>query len=262
MIDRSRQRGAARPSVPASNLDGLAPGAAMPANRAGAGVATGRAAARRSDRHWCRPGADPLGTDRRTGPSAPPVRASRHRRGAVAAAGADRDALRDGQLPLAAASGLLPLRHNGELLWTVAPRRLAARTLCQLTACYPSTIARLRVASTASLRQFMERHGAAALAELAIFGLQRRCQNLSAAPQPGDRPGQAAAARARRLAGAAAAACCLPMQSAALLSLLLFLSFVGFRLVAAMVLPPPPSRCSAPTSRHWPTYTVIVALVS
>ncbi len=168
--------------------------------------------------------------------------------------------LRDDQLPLAAASGLLPLRHNGELLWTVAPRRLAARTICQLTAAYPATITRLRVASTASLRQFMERHGAAALAELAIFGLQRRCPRLSAAPQADDRPGQALLRRAL----GASLVLLLPLLFAnavgSALSLLLFLSFVGFRLVAAMVAPPPPIPVLRTDPRHWPTYTVIVAL--
>ena len=42
--------------------------------------------------------------------------------------------LRDDQIRHAAELGLIPLRQDGRLIWTLAPRRLAARTLCRLVA--------------------------------------------------------------------------------------------------------------------------------
>ncbi|WP_245407607.1 glycosyltransferase [Rhodopseudomonas faecalis] len=106
----------------------------------------------------------------------------------------------------------------------------------------------------------MLRHGAAPLADLAVFGLQRRFPKLSAAPRQGRHPALALLQRAL----GAALVMLLPLLFAnpvgSALSLLLFLSFVGFRLVAALVTPPAPAPALQAAPRDWPIYTVVVAL--
>jgi cellulose synthase/poly-beta-1,6-N-acetylglucosamine synthase-like glycosyltransferase len=176
------------------------------------------------------------------------------------AAGREATPLHDHQIQFAAAAGLLPLRLNGELLWTVAPRRLAARTICRLTTFYPSTVARLRVASTASLRQFLQRHGATTLAELASYSLHRRFPALSAAPRGGVGRNPATLYRVIGAMLVALAPLLLADVLWSMLSALMFLAFTGVRLAAAVASRPalpPMARCP---DDALPTYTVVAAL--
>src|SRR5882757_9150630 len=63
--------------------------------------------------------------------------------------------LRDRQILQAAELSLIEGRQNGRPIWTLAPRHLAARTLCRLVATYPGLTKQLRLASSARLHQFL-----------------------------------------------------------------------------------------------------------
>src|SRR5712671_4715613 len=63
--------------------------------------------------------------------------------------------LRDREILQAAEFGLIRLLRDGRLVWTLAPRHLAARRLCRLVATYPDLTERLRLASSARLHQFL-----------------------------------------------------------------------------------------------------------
>jgi cellulose synthase/poly-beta-1,6-N-acetylglucosamine synthase-like glycosyltransferase len=90
--------------------------------------------------------------------------------------------LDDGRMIEAPAVGLLPLRADGEFVWVVAPRNLAARTLMRLIAAHPYLARRIRLTSSAQLNQFVARHGSRALGTRAALALRRRWPQLSAAP--------------------------------------------------------------------------------
>jgi cellulose synthase/poly-beta-1,6-N-acetylglucosamine synthase-like glycosyltransferase len=90
--------------------------------------------------------------------------------------------LRDHQIAHAASLGLIPLRQHGRLVWTLAPRHLAARTLCRLAAERPDLTERIRLASTSCLDQFLLHQANGVLGRAAADGLSRRFPQLSAAP--------------------------------------------------------------------------------
>src|SRR3954451_12019650 len=90
--------------------------------------------------------------------------------------------LRDQQILRAAQYGLIQLQREGRLIWTLAPRHLAARGLCRLVAEYPGLTGRLRLASSAYLQQFLLYHTNDVLGRAAVNGLRRRFPRMSAAP--------------------------------------------------------------------------------
>jgi cellulose synthase/poly-beta-1,6-N-acetylglucosamine synthase-like glycosyltransferase len=167
--------------------------------------------------------------------------------------------LRDDQMRFAAASGVMPLRENGELVWTIAPRRLGARGLCQALRDYPWMRGRFRIATGAALQQFLQQAGKG-LALHASDGLQRRFPALAAAPRENERGWRAGL---RRLAGAALLTAALPLICSGAWGIapaLLFLGFVGLRLAASLQ-PPPPAPASQPRKdEDLPIYTAIAAL--
>lgn len=169
--------------------------------------------------------------------------------------------LYDGQIALAAQAGILPLRQDGHLIWVLAPRRLTARTLCQLLAKYPDVRRNARVATSAALQGFLQRHGGPALARLATHGLANRFPALSAAPTERDRP--LWRQRLSRAAGVAALLLLPPLllgHAWGVMLALVFLAFVAFRLVGCIW----PRQTSPQFQRlpdhQLPTYTVIAAL--
>jgi len=169
--------------------------------------------------------------------------------------------LRDHQIPRAAACGLIPLRHNGELVWTLAPRLLASRTLCRLVATYPSLRARTRMTSSAALQQFLTRQGGDALADIATQELKRKSPALSAAPTGRqDGPWRQ---RLKRGAGVAAFLILPPLiapETCGAVLALWFLSFAVFRLIACFW---PRRRCPRRPrlpADQLPVYTVVAAL--
>jgi cellulose synthase/poly-beta-1,6-N-acetylglucosamine synthase-like glycosyltransferase len=166
--------------------------------------------------------------------------------------------LADERLMEAAAAGLLPLMLDGEFVWVIAPRNLAARTLTRLLTLHPKLAPRIRLTSTASLNRFIARHAGQALGARAAQALQRRWPELSAAPR-----------RARlSLGGLLAAAVgtavliAFPTQTIAAIEAMLaagFLAWLALRLVGSLV-EPAPTAPAAVSDRELPVYTIIVAL--
>src|SRR5262249_15627827 len=83
----------------------------------------------------------------------------------------------------AAAAGLLPLRVDGQPVWVIAPRGLAARLGPLRVFRRPELAPRIRLTSTASLNRFIARHAARALATNAAEALRLQEPELSAAPR-------------------------------------------------------------------------------
>ncbi|MDB5565757.1 MAG: glycosyl transferase, family 2 [Tardiphaga sp.] len=169
--------------------------------------------------------------------------------------------LADTQLPFAAASGLLPLRKNGELIWSVAPRGLTARTLCRFAATYRYLTGYLRLTSAPSLQQFLIQQGGSALAHAATRGLHEKHPAMSAAPEAA--AGGLWSGRFKRGCSVTAIVLLPPVLVPDIWSSVLalsFLTFVALRLTGAFwprralrKLPPLPDS-------RLPVYTIIAAL--
>ena len=78
------------------------------------------------------------------------------------------------------ASGIIPVRMDGELIWVVAPWHLSARFLIGTLQRHPDMRSRLRVATMEDLRDFVHREAETAVACLAAFDLRARQPRLSA----------------------------------------------------------------------------------
>jgi Glycosyltransferase like family 2 len=166
--------------------------------------------------------------------------------------------LADERLVEAAAVGLLPLTLDGEFVWVVAPRNLAARTLTRLLALHPTLAPRIRLAPTASLNRFIARHAGQALGAKATDALRRRWPELSAAPR-----------RWRASLGVliAATLCpavlvAFPMPAIAAIEAMLaagFLAWLALRLFGSLI-EPVPARPVGLSDRELPVYSIIVAL--
>ena len=167
--------------------------------------------------------------------------------------------LRDDQIRFAAASGLVPLRQNGELKWALAPRRLAARNLCRLVQAHPSVRPRTRIATSGSLQQFLQQQAGPALAAFAAWGLRRRHPALSAAPA-GNRLWRSRLNRALIVAPFVLLAPVATWGALNALPAMLFLGFVGLRLAASLCAPLAPRRLHRRPDHELPTYSVIAAL--
>ncbi|WP_346295858.1 glycosyltransferase [Rhodopseudomonas sp. P1] len=168
--------------------------------------------------------------------------------------------LEDTQISSATATGIVPLRVDGELIWVVAPRHLASHRLCRLLDDHPDTRSRLRLASTANLETFLARQGERALASIASADLHQRHPMLSAAPR------KAGPVWRQRLKRGACVAVLLalpffpdPDVTTTLLAAW-FIGFAGLRLLACLwprpTLPTPPRKPDA----ELPIYTVVAAL--
>ncbi|ABD86299.1 putative glycosyl transferase [Rhodopseudomonas palustris] len=169
--------------------------------------------------------------------------------------------LADHQIPHAAASGIVPLRHRGRLIWTLAPRQRAARALCQLVADYPEVRPHARLASAETLQRFLLQQGGHALADAATQGLRQRHPELSAAP----RAVKAAIwlQRARRGGGVLALALLPPLIAGDAFSLMLalwFLGFVALRLTGSLWPRRRLPRRSRRPDDQLPVYSVVAAL--
>jgi glycosyltransferase XagB len=181
-------------------------------------------------------------------------------------AGIDRrdSPLLDHQIAHAATFGLIPLRQNGRLIWTLAPRRLTARTLCRLAADRPDLTERVRLASSSRLDQFLLHQANDVLGRAAADGLRRRFPEMSAAPVAIEGP------RWRRHlqcikgpCGIAALMLLPPVFALEAWSGVLaawFLTFIGLRLVGSFVPRPPQRKLQHLPDRQLPVYTVIAAL--
>jgi cellulose synthase/poly-beta-1,6-N-acetylglucosamine synthase-like glycosyltransferase len=172
--------------------------------------------------------------------------------------------LRDREILQAAELGLIRLWRDGRLIWTLAPRHLAARTLCRLIAAYPGLTEWLRLALPARLHQFLLHRTDDALGRAAAHGLRRRFPRMSAAPAIVKGPRWRR--RLQRFKGpfTVAALMLLPpiiaLDAWSVVLALWFLAFIGLRLIGSFV-PRRPERKMRPLpDRQLPVYTVIAAL--
>ncbi len=169
--------------------------------------------------------------------------------------------LTDLQMRLAAEIGLMPLRLDGRLIWTMAPRRLATRALCQFAQRYPWLRPSWRLTSTNSLQQFITQQGGAAMARGATRGLGDLRPDMTAAPA--DDEGRLWWHRMRRAAGVSSVLLLPAFLAGTAWSSMLavwFLAFMGLRLVAGFwPRQPLPEQPRLPDNRL-PMYTIISAL--
>ncbi|MEA2818634.1 MAG: hypothetical protein QOJ86_638 [Bradyrhizobium sp.] len=172
--------------------------------------------------------------------------------------------LHDRQITQAAGFGLMPLWCDERMIWTLAPRHLAARTLCRLVAEYPDRTERLRLATSSNLHQFLLHQTNDVLGRAAVNGLRRRFPKMSAAPAAVARP-----RRRRHLQrfkgplGIAALMLLPPIIAFDAWSIVLavwFLAFIGLRLWGSLTPRLPQPKLRRLPDDQLPVYTVIAAL--
>jgi cellulose synthase/poly-beta-1,6-N-acetylglucosamine synthase-like glycosyltransferase len=181
-------------------------------------------------------------------------------------AGIDRSdsPLRDHQIAQAAKFGLIPLRRDGRLIWTLAPRRLAARTLCRLVDKHPDLAGRIRLTSSARLDQFLLHQADNVLGRAAADGLGRRFPLMSAAPAAIERPRwRRHLQRFKGPCGIAALMLLPPIVALDAWSVALalwFLAFIGLRFWGSFTPRLPQPKLQRLPDHQLPVYTVIAAL--
>jgi hypothetical protein len=181
-------------------------------------------------------------------------------------AGIDRSdsPLRDHQIAQAAKLGLIPLRRDGRLIWTLAPRRLAARTLCRLVDKHPDLAERVGLTSSARLDQFLLHQADNVLGRAAADGLRRRFPRMSAAPVAIEGPRWRRQLQCLKRPCGIAALILLPpilvLDAWSAVLALWFLAFIGLRLWGSFKSRPPPPILPRMPDRQLPVYTVIAAL--
>jgi cellulose synthase/poly-beta-1,6-N-acetylglucosamine synthase-like glycosyltransferase len=170
--------------------------------------------------------------------------------------------LRNRQILQAAELGLIRLWRDGRL--TLAPRHLAARTLCRLVAAYPEVTEWLRLASSSRLHQFVLHQTDDVLGRAAAHGLRRRFPKMSAAPATVQGPRwRRHLQRCKGPCGIAALMLLPPIVAWDVWSIALaiwFLMFIGLRLIGSFVPRLPQKRMRRLPDRQLPVYTVIAAL--
>jgi hypothetical protein len=172
--------------------------------------------------------------------------------------------LRDRQILQAAEFGLIQLRRDGRPIWTLAPRHLAARTLCRLVTTYPDLTEPIRLASSSRLHQFLLHQTDDVLGRAAANGLRRRFPRMSAAPAAvkGSR-WRRQLQRCKGPLGIAALMLLPPILALDAWSVALaawFLLFIGLRLIGSFVPRLPRKKMRRLPDRQLPVYTVIAAL--
>jgi len=170
--------------------------------------------------------------------------------------------LRDRQILQAAELGLIRLRRDGHL--TLAPRHLAARTLCRLVARYPDLSGWLRLAPSSRLHQFLLHQTDDVLGRAAANGLRRRFPRMSAAPAVVKGPRWRRHLQRYKGPFGIAALMLLPpifaLDAWSVLLALWFLAFIGLRLWASFTPRLPQPELRRLPDHRLPVYTVIAAL--
>src|SRR3954470_9914106 len=171
--------------------------------------------------------------------------------------------LHDRQIAQAAEYGLLPRWRNGLTIWTLAPRRLAARMLCRFVAEHPHLGARLRVTSSRRLDEFLLHQTDGVLGRAAAYGLQRRSPPLPAAPAaagPRWRGHWRRGLGACSIAGLILLPPVLAWHAWSTALALWFMAFIGLRLWASFKRRPEAPVLPRLSDSQLPVYTVIAAL--
>jgi cellulose synthase/poly-beta-1,6-N-acetylglucosamine synthase-like glycosyltransferase len=171
---------------------------------------------------------------------------------------------RDRHILQAAGFGLIRFLRNGRMTWTLAPRHLAARTLCRLVATYPDLTEGLRLATSSHLHQFLLHQTDDVLGRAATNGLRRRFPKMSAAPAATARPRwRRHLQRCKGPFGIAALMLLPPIIALDVWSVVLslwFLAFIGLRLIGSLVPRLPQKKMRRLPDHQLPVYTVIAAL--
>ncbi len=167
--------------------------------------------------------------------------------------------LGDDELLSGLASGMIPLRLGGGLIWVVAPWQLSARFLVDRLRRCPNMRARIRIATMQSLREFIHREAETAVARKAAFELRATRPDLSAGTSRSRTP------LAWFAIGMSLVAALSAVQSNLTLAVnivfaLIFLGWSGLRTAAIVVsseeLPVQPPR----DADTLPLYSIIVAI--
>jgi cellulose synthase/poly-beta-1,6-N-acetylglucosamine synthase-like glycosyltransferase len=165
----------------------------------------------------------------------------------------------DDDLLCGLASGIIPIRRDGDLTWIVAPWHFSARFLIGTLQRHPEMRSRLRVATMDDMRDFVHREAQVAVACRAAFDLRARQPRLSAGTMRSRNPLTWFAA------GMACLAALLAVQSNLTIAVdialaLIFLGWSGLRVIAMLLAFTP----HYPQLRHGdetlPIYAIIVAI--
>jgi hypothetical protein len=172
--------------------------------------------------------------------------------------------LRNHQILQAAELALIPLRRDGRLIWTLAPRHLAARTLCRLVADRPDLTEQLRLASSSHFHRFLLHQTDGVLGRAAADGLRRRFPRMSAAPAAIERPGWRRHLQCFKGPCGIAALMLLPpifaLDAWSVVLALWFLAFIGLRFWGSFTPRLPQRKLRRLPDQRLPVYTVIAAL--
>lgn len=165
----------------------------------------------------------------------------------------------DDELISGLASGIVPMRAGGELVWVVAPWHLSARFLIATLQRNPDMRPRLRVAAMEDLRDFVHREAEIAVACKAAFDLRTRRPGLSAGACTSRNP------LAFCAAGMAGIAALLAFQSSLTIAIdialaLIFLGWSGFRVTAMLLSSTPQYPRLKLGDDGLPIYSIIVAV--
>jgi hypothetical protein len=166
----------------------------------------------------------------------------------------------DDDLLSALASGIVPIRTAGDLLWVIAPWHLSARYLIATLRRNPEMRPRLRIAAMEDLRDFAHREAEIAVACRAAFDLRARQPALSAGASRSRIP---LAWCAAAIAGIAAL---LLLQSSTFTLIveitlaLVFLGWSGLRVVAMLLSSTPQYPDVRRGDDTLPLYSIIVAV--
>jgi len=170
----------------------------------------------------------------------------------------------DHQIAHAATFGLIPLWRDGSPSWTLAPRRLAARTLCRLINRHPDLAERIRLTLSSRLDQFLLHQADGVLGRAAVDGLRKRFPRMSAAPTAIKGPQwRRRLQRCKGPCGFAALMLLPPIIALDAWSVVLavcFLMFIGLRFVGSFFPRPTRPELRRLSDNQLPVYTIIAAL--
>ena len=157
------------------------------------------------------------------------------------------------------ASGIIPIRMEGELIWIVAPWHLSARFLIGTLQRHPDMRPRVRIAAMEDLRDFVHREAETAIACRAAFDLRARQPRLSAGTTRSRTPLTWFAT------GMACIAALFAVQSNLTIAIdialaLIFLGWSGLRVIAMLLSSTPHFPHPRRGDDDLPLYSIIVAI--
>jgi cellulose synthase/poly-beta-1,6-N-acetylglucosamine synthase-like glycosyltransferase len=172
--------------------------------------------------------------------------------------------LRTREILKAAELGLIRFWRVGRPTWTVAPRHLAARTLCRLVVSYPELTKLLRLATSPNLHQFLLHQTSDVIGRAAAGGLRRRFPKMSAAPAGLAKPRWRRHLQRFKGPFGIAALMLLPpiiaLDAWSVVLALWFLAFIAFRFLGSFVPRRPQPKLRRLRDDQLPVYTIIAAL--